>query len=69
MENIFSYKKCAFFVIFQLLTYPTQLTNKLTQTPQSGKQFLIKNAVVWNLNDKNQCYKGQAAWCDQWTFL
>lgn len=35
----------------------------------TGKQFLIKNAVVWNLNDKNQRYKGQAAWFDQWTFL
>ena len=35
----------------------------------TGKRFLIKNAVVWNLFDKNQCYKGQAARFDQWTFL
>ena len=35
----------------------------------TGKRFLIKNAVVWNLMDKNQCYKGQAACFDQWTFL
>lgn len=35
----------------------------------AGKRFLIKNAVVWNLTDKNRHYKGQAAWFDQWTFL
>jgi hypothetical protein len=35
----------------------------------TGKRFLIKNAVVWNLIDKNQRYKGQAAWFDQWEFL
>ena len=35
----------------------------------TGKRFLIANAVVWNLFDKNQCYKGQAARFDQWTFL
>ena len=35
----------------------------------TGKRFLIKNAVVWNLTDKNHCYKGQAAWFDQWEFL
>ncbi|MGZ8152411.1 MAG: MEKHLA domain-containing protein [Methylovulum sp.] len=27
----------------------------------TGKRFLIKNAVVWNLRDKDQYYKGQAA--------
>ena len=27
----------------------------------TGKRFLISNAVVWNLFDKNQCYKGQHA--------
>jgi hypothetical protein len=31
----------------------------------TGKRFLIKNAVVWNLMDKNQQYKGQAARFDQ----
>lgn len=35
----------------------------------TGKRFLIRNAVVWNLADKNRGYKGQAAWFDQWTFL
>ena len=35
----------------------------------TGKRFLIKNAVVWNLIDKNQRYKGQAAWFEQWVFL
>ena len=35
----------------------------------TGKRFLISNAVVWNLFDKNQRYKGQAARFDQWTFL
>ena len=35
----------------------------------TGKRFLIKNAVVWNLMDKNQRHKGQAAWFDQWEFL
>ena len=35
----------------------------------TGKRFLIRNAIVWNLIDKNQCYKGQAAWFDQWEFL
>jgi len=36
---------------------------------RTGKRFLIKNAVVWNIMDKNQRYKGQAAWFDQWVFL
>ncbi|MDD1625653.1 MAG: MEKHLA domain-containing protein [Methylococcaceae bacterium] len=35
----------------------------------TGKRFLIKNAVVWNLIDKNQGIKGQAAWFDQWAYL
>lgn len=35
----------------------------------AGKRFLIRNAVVWNLMDQNRCYKGQAAWFDQWEFL
>jgi hypothetical protein len=35
----------------------------------TGKRFLIKNAVVWNLMDKNQCHKGQAAWFDHWEYL
>ncbi|TRW95151.1 MEKHLA domain-containing protein [Candidatus Methylobacter oryzae] len=35
----------------------------------TGKRFLIKNTVIWNLADKNSRYKGQAAWFDQWVFL
>jgi hypothetical protein len=35
----------------------------------TGKRFLIKNAVVWNLMDKKQRYKGQAACFGQWEFL
>jgi hypothetical protein len=35
----------------------------------TGRRFLIKNAVVWNLMDKNQIHKGQAAWFGQWVFL
>lgn len=35
----------------------------------TGKRFLIRNAIVWNLMDKNQCHKGQAACFDQWAFL
>ena len=35
----------------------------------TGKRFLIRNAVVWNLTDKNHRYKGQAAKFDKWEFL
>lgn len=35
----------------------------------TGKRFLISNAVVWNLMDNGQCYKGQAACFNQWSFL
>ena len=35
----------------------------------TGKRFLIRNAVVWNIMDKNHCCKGQAACFDQWEFL
>jgi hypothetical protein len=35
----------------------------------SGKRFLIKNAIVWNITDENECYKGQVARFDQWVFL
>lgn len=36
---------------------------------KSGKRFLIKNAVVWNLHDTSGRYQGQAACFSQWTFL
>jgi hypothetical protein len=35
----------------------------------TGKRFLIRNAIVWNLMDKNNSYKGQAACFGQWVFL
>jgi hypothetical protein len=35
----------------------------------TGKRFLIKNAVVWNLLDNKHHYKGQAAWFNEWVFL
>jgi hypothetical protein len=35
----------------------------------TGKRFVIKNAVVWNLIDKHQSYQGQAACFKHWTFL
>jgi len=36
---------------------------------KSGKRFLIRHAVVWNLRGKNGSYRGQAACFDQWQFL
>ncbi|MGZ8163254.1 MAG: MEKHLA domain-containing protein [Methylobacter sp.] len=36
---------------------------------KTGKRFLIKNAVIWNLRDDNYRYKGQAACFKQWEFL
>jgi MEKHLA domain len=39
---------------------------RLTKT---GRRFLIKNAVVWNLSDSGGCYAGQAARFEQWQFL
>ncbi len=35
----------------------------------TGKRFLIRNAVVWNLLDSNQRYKGQAACFAHWVFF
>ncbi len=35
----------------------------------TGKRFVIENAVVWNLIDKHQVYRGQAACFKQWRFL
>ena len=35
----------------------------------TGKRFVIKNAVVWNLIDKHQAYQGQAACFKEWCFL
>ena len=35
----------------------------------TGKRFLIRNAMVWNLRDSDGGYKGQAAWFGKWEFL
>jgi len=36
---------------------------------KSGRRFLIKNAVVWNVTDDLGRYAGQAAKFEEWTFL
>jgi len=36
---------------------------------RTGKRFVIKNAVVWNLIDKHQVYQGQAACFKEWLYL
>lgn len=36
---------------------------------KSGRRFLIRNAVVWNVYDDNGRYYGQAAWFNDWEFL
>ena len=35
----------------------------------TGKRFMIKNAVVWNLIDTKGHYKGQAAQFEDWEFI
>ena len=35
----------------------------------SGKRFFVKNAIVWNLFDKNGIYQGQAAVLYEWSML
>ena len=36
---------------------------------KNGRRFRIKNAVVWNLLDSRNIYRGQAACFNEWTFL
>ena len=36
---------------------------------KTGKRFMIRNAVVWNLSDEFGQYKGQAACFSDWEFL
>lgn len=36
---------------------------------KSGKRFNIKNAVVWNVHDEHDVYRGQAAYFKEWEFL
>ena len=36
---------------------------------KTGKRFLIKNAVVWNVYDQNNIYYGQAACFDEWQYV
>ncbi len=35
----------------------------------SGKRFIIKNAVLWNVYDATGVYRGQAAKFREWVFL
>ena len=35
----------------------------------TGKRFLVRNAVVWNVQDDDGNYCGQAATFSEWTFL
>lgn len=36
---------------------------------KTGKRFWIKDAIIWNLIDENQIYKGQAALFSKWSFI
>lgn len=36
---------------------------------KTGKRFLIRNAIVWNLTDATGTYQGQAACFSDWHFL
>lgn len=36
---------------------------------KTGKRFLIRNAIVWNLTDATGIYRGQAACFSDWEFL
>lgn len=36
---------------------------------KTGRRFMIKNAVIWNLVEKNGDYAGQAAKFEDWEFL
>ncbi len=36
---------------------------------KTGRRFIIKNAVVWNLTLKDQVNRGQAAFFEHWHFL
>lgn len=36
---------------------------------KTGKRFLIKDAVIWNLFDTNNCFQGQAACFGEWEYV
>ncbi|MGR9085935.1 MAG: MEKHLA domain-containing protein [Gammaproteobacteria bacterium] len=36
---------------------------------RSGRRFMIKNTVVWNLLDSEHRYRGQAASISEWEFI
>lgn len=36
---------------------------------KTGKRFLIRNTIVWNLTDEQGIYRGQAACFSHWDFL
>ena len=42
---------------------------KGVRVSSTGKRFMIKNAVVWNLIDGDGLPQGQAAWFGEWEFL
>ena len=35
----------------------------------TGRRFIIKNAILWNIYDEKNTYRGQAATFGQWEFL
>ena len=35
----------------------------------AGRRFIIKNAILWNIYDEQDIYRGQAATFAQWEFL
>jgi hypothetical protein len=35
----------------------------------TGKRFMIKNAMLWNVYDESRGYQGQAALFHEWTFI
>ena len=36
---------------------------------KTGQRFHLAHVTVWNLIDHQDCYQGQAAACNQWTYL
>jgi hypothetical protein len=42
---------------------------KGVRVSSSGKRFLVEDAIVWNLTDENNSYRGQAAALLKWSEL
>lgn len=36
---------------------------------RTGRRFIIKDAILWNIYDHNGAYQGQAATFKEWSFL